>query len=57
MNNEIGYINYSEFVAACLARKEGLKHEYAESIKVLPLTEMIYKCGPALCYHGVHPNR
>lgn len=34
-----------------------LKHEYAESIKVLPLTEMIYRCGPALCYHGVHPNR
>ena len=30
--NEIGYINYSEFVAACLARKEGLKHEYAELI-------------------------
>ena len=28
----IGYINYSEFVGACLARKEGLRREYAELI-------------------------
>ena len=34
-----------------------LKHEYAESIKVLPLTEMIYKCGPALCYHALYQKR
>ena len=27
-----GYINYSEFLAACLARKEGLRREYAELI-------------------------
>ena len=27
-----GSINYSEFVAACLARKEGLRREYAELI-------------------------
>lgn len=27
-----GYIDYSEFMAACLARKEGLKKEYAELI-------------------------
>ena len=25
-----GCINYSEFLAACLARKEGLRREYAE---------------------------
>ena len=28
--NKTGYIDYSEFLAACLARKEGLRHEYAE---------------------------
>ena len=27
-----GYINYSEFVGACLARREGLRREYAELI-------------------------
>ena len=27
-----GIINYSEFLAACLARKEGLRREYAELI-------------------------
>lgn len=27
-----GLINYSEFLAACLARKEGLRREYAELI-------------------------
>ena len=27
-----GSINYSEFLAACLARKEGLRREYAELI-------------------------
>ena len=27
-----GCINYSEFLAACLARKEGLRREYAELI-------------------------
>mgnify|MGYP000020789091 FL=1 len=30
--NNTGYIDYSEFLAACLARKEGLKREYAELI-------------------------
>lgn len=30
--DDCGYINYSEFVAACLARKEGLRREYAELI-------------------------
>ena len=30
--NGTGYIDYSEFLAACLARKEGLKREYAELI-------------------------
>lgn len=28
--NKTGYIDYSEFLAACLARKEGLRREYAE---------------------------
>ena len=30
--NNTGCIDYSEFLAACLARKEGLKREYAELI-------------------------
>lgn len=30
--NHTGTIDYSEFLAACLARKEGLKREYAELI-------------------------
>lgn len=30
--DDCGYINYSEFLAACLARKEGLRREYAELI-------------------------
>lgn len=35
----IGLINYSEFLAACLARKEGLRREYAELIFKLCVTE------------------
>ena len=30
--NHTGTIDYSEFLAACLARKEGMKREYAELI-------------------------
>ena len=30
--SRMGCIDYSEFLAACLARKEGLKREYAELI-------------------------
>lgn len=30
--NNTGCIDYPEFLAACLARKEGLKREYAELI-------------------------
>ena len=29
---ENGFIHYSEFMGACLARKEGMRHEYAELI-------------------------
>ncbi|OAO14910.1 calcium-dependent protein kinase [Blastocystis sp. ATCC 50177/Nand II] len=29
---QCGYINYSEFVGACLARKEGMRREYADLI-------------------------
>lgn len=36
-----GYINYSEFLAACLARKEGLRREYAELIFKLLMLVMI----------------
>lgn len=38
-----GSINYSEFVASCLARKEGLRREYAELIfKLYELIEFDY---------------
>lgn len=30
--SDLGHIHYSEFVGACLARKEGLRREYAELI-------------------------
>lgn len=33
-----------------------LKHRYADRIKVMPLTEAIYKNGKFLQWHGVHPN-
>ena len=38
--NNTGYIDYSEFLAACLARKEGLRREYAELIFKLCVTEI-----------------
>ena len=31
-HSQAGYINYSEFVGACLARKEGMRREYADLI-------------------------
>lgn len=32
VGSDEGHIHYSEFVGACLARKEGLRREYAELI-------------------------